>query len=112
MARTVTHNGIVAIRDEFRRTWRILQQVGRGRSPEADLFEQVIDVAPPSAVKEDELNGVAQDKTVAVTDSVAQGLAENLAGAKIDDRVDNTTPVVAMVGDKGGKAASNMSLFL
>lgn len=30
VARTVTHNGIVAIRDEFRRAWRIIQEAGRG----------------------------------------------------------------------------------
>ncbi|KAI0482149.1 hypothetical protein GGR56DRAFT_618775 [Xylariaceae sp. FL0804] len=30
VARTVTHNGIVAIRDEFRRAWRIIQSAGAG----------------------------------------------------------------------------------
>jgi len=29
VARTVTHNGIVAIRDEFRRAWRIIKNAGR-----------------------------------------------------------------------------------
>ncbi|KAJ2893301.1 hypothetical protein MKZ38_008805 [Zalerion maritima] len=32
VARTVTHNGIVAIRDEFRRAWRLIQAAGRGQS--------------------------------------------------------------------------------
>jgi len=39
VARTVTHNGIVAIRDEFRRAWRIIQAVGSGARPEGELFE-------------------------------------------------------------------------
>lgn len=31
VARTVTHNGIVAIRDELRRAWRVVKEVGLGR---------------------------------------------------------------------------------
>jgi terminal uridylyltransferase len=31
VARTVTHNGIVSIRDEFRRAWRIIENAGAGR---------------------------------------------------------------------------------
>ncbi|ORY14315.1 hypothetical protein BCR34DRAFT_672603 [Clohesyomyces aquaticus] len=34
VARTVTHNGIVAIRDEFRRAWRIVSAVGKDMEPE------------------------------------------------------------------------------
>ncbi|CRK13498.1 hypothetical protein BN1708_010836 [Verticillium longisporum] len=30
VARTVTHNGIVAIRDEFRRAWRLIRAAGKG----------------------------------------------------------------------------------
>jgi len=30
VARTVTHNGIVSIRDEFRRAWRIIRNIGDG----------------------------------------------------------------------------------
>lgn len=40
IARTVTHNGIVSIRDEFRRAWRIIQNAGHGR-PDEDLLEIV-----------------------------------------------------------------------
>jgi hypothetical protein len=29
VARTVTHNGIVSIRDEFRRAWRLIKNIGR-----------------------------------------------------------------------------------
>ncbi|KAF2843384.1 PAP/OAS1 substrate-binding domain-containing protein [Patellaria atrata CBS 101060] len=41
VARTVTHPGIVAIRDEFRRTWRILEAVGNRRIPEGAIFEEL-----------------------------------------------------------------------
>ena len=40
VARTVTHNGIVAIRDEFRRAWRIIKSTGKNSTPE-DLLEDV-----------------------------------------------------------------------
>ena len=40
VARTVTHNGIVAIRDEFRRAWRIIKDAGRGIHQE-DLLQDV-----------------------------------------------------------------------
>ncbi|KAF2968849.1 hypothetical protein GQX73_g4762 [Xylaria multiplex] len=40
VARTVTHNGIVAIRDEFRRAWRIIKVAGKGPVAE-DLLEDV-----------------------------------------------------------------------
>ncbi|KAF2178787.1 PAP/OAS1 substrate-binding domain-containing protein [Zopfia rhizophila CBS 207.26] len=48
VARTVTHNGIVAIRDEFRRAWRIISAVGKGMRPEGGLFDEIIEVAPPT----------------------------------------------------------------
>ena len=45
VARTVTHNGIVAIRDEFRRANRILQAIGHGHvSHEGELFADLIEV--------------------------------------------------------------------
>lgn len=40
VARTVTHNGIVSIRDEFRRAWRIIQAAGHGL-PHDDLLQDV-----------------------------------------------------------------------
>ncbi|GAW20735.1 hypothetical protein ANO14919_102460 [Xylariales sp. No.14919] len=40
VARTVTHNGIVAIRDEFRRAWKIIKDAGKGPVAE-DLLEDV-----------------------------------------------------------------------
>ncbi|KAI1426622.1 hypothetical protein F5Y12DRAFT_272614 [Xylaria sp. FL1777] len=40
VARTVTHNGIVAIRDEFRRAWRIIKAAGKGHVTET-LLEDV-----------------------------------------------------------------------
>lgn len=53
VARTVTHRGIVAIRDEFRRAWRILRSVGLGMEREGGLFDEVVEnVAPPAASAE------------------------------------------------------------
>ncbi|KAK2005643.1 hypothetical protein LZ32DRAFT_633473 [Colletotrichum eremochloae] len=46
VARTVTHNGIVAIRDEFRRAWRIIKAAGSGNFQE-DLLQDV------AAIKEE-----------------------------------------------------------
>ncbi|KAF7542779.1 hypothetical protein G7Z17_g11289 [Cylindrodendrum hubeiense] len=43
VARTVTHNGIVSVRDEFRRAWRIIKAAGNG-SPSEDLLRDVNDV--------------------------------------------------------------------
>lgn len=40
VARTVTHSGIVSIRDEFRRAWRVIQSAGFGREDE-DLLHPV-----------------------------------------------------------------------
>ncbi|KAI0023026.1 hypothetical protein F4780DRAFT_124193 [Xylariomycetidae sp. FL0641] len=41
VARTVTHNGIVSIRDEFRRAWRIIRSAGRSGQVSEDLLEDV-----------------------------------------------------------------------
>lgn len=45
VARTVTHRGIVAIRDEFRRAWRILRAIGTDREPEGGIFDEIIEEA-------------------------------------------------------------------
>ncbi|KAH9871881.1 hypothetical protein J1614_006139 [Plenodomus biglobosus] len=60
VARTVTHRGIVAIRDEFRRAWRILRAIGQGQQPEGGIFDEVVeDVATPIAVpKKEEETGI------------------------------------------------------
>jgi hypothetical protein len=46
VARPVTHNGIVTIRDEFRRAWRILLSIGAGKPPESEIFAQMEEAAP------------------------------------------------------------------
>lgn len=47
VARTVTHPGICAIRDEFRRAWRILAAIGRGLPPnDGHLFAELIEGQP------------------------------------------------------------------
>lgn len=50
VARTVTHRGIVAIRDEFRRAWRILSAIGKGGQPEGGIFDQVVENASSDMV--------------------------------------------------------------
>ncbi|KAF2712104.1 PAP/OAS1 substrate-binding domain-containing protein [Pleomassaria siparia CBS 279.74] len=57
VARTVTHNGIVAIRDEFRRAWRILSAVGRHVQPEGGIFDEVVEKPLPSPVPMSEAEG-------------------------------------------------------
>ncbi len=48
VARTVTHKGIVAIRDEFRRAHRILLSVGTGMaSPDGELFDDLVEEQQP-----------------------------------------------------------------
>ncbi|TVY81984.1 Terminal uridylyltransferase cid1 [Lachnellula suecica] len=39
VARTVTHNGIVSIRDEFRRAWRIIRAVGKPDQRDGGLLD-------------------------------------------------------------------------
>lgn len=39
VARTVTHNGIVSIRDEFRRAWRIIRNIGKPEQRDGGLLD-------------------------------------------------------------------------
>lgn len=48
VARTVTHDGIVAIRDEFRRAWRIISSVGQKEVQEGLLDEVVLEARSKS----------------------------------------------------------------
>lgn len=60
VARTVTHNGIVSIRDEFRRAWRIIKSAGNGGSAE-DLLRDASDedeVAAPFLRLLDDVHGL------------------------------------------------------
>ncbi|KAF2644992.1 PAP/OAS1 substrate-binding domain-containing protein [Massarina eburnea CBS 473.64] len=59
VARTVTHPGIVAIRDEFRRAWRILTAVGQDMEPEGGLFDEIVEQGPPTPVKEEVVDGAS-----------------------------------------------------
>jgi terminal uridylyltransferase len=48
VARTVTHQGIVAIRDEFRRVWRIVGAKGRReQSRDGEIFDEPSHYIPP-----------------------------------------------------------------
>lgn len=59
VARTVTHNGIVSIRDEFRRAWRIIRNAGKGQQQENLLEDASQEKASQSALSEliEELHG-------------------------------------------------------
>lgn len=59
VARTVTHNGIVSIRDEFRRAWRIIKNAGKGQQQEMLLEDASLERAGQSALSDliDELHG-------------------------------------------------------
>jgi terminal uridylyltransferase len=52
VARTVTHDGIVAIRDEFRRAWRIISSVGKEQIQEGLLDEVVMEAQSKSEFHE------------------------------------------------------------
>lgn len=58
VARTVTHNGIVSIRDEFRRAWKIIREVGKGG--EEGLLDPHIEAERKNGLKEamDIIHGV------------------------------------------------------
>ncbi|KAI9760143.1 MAG: hypothetical protein M4579_001863 [Chaenotheca gracillima] len=48
IARTVTHNGIVAVRDEFRRAWKVIINHGKGGSMDReDLLEALDEPSKP-----------------------------------------------------------------
>jgi terminal uridylyltransferase len=53
IARTVTHNGIVAIRDEFRRAWRIISTCGSGPNTQSikEVFQPRTMPVPDSTVR-------------------------------------------------------------
>ncbi|KAF3037328.1 hypothetical protein E8E12_003720 [Didymella heteroderae] len=74
VARTVTHRGIVTIRDEFRRAGRILGAVGRGMAPEGGLFDEVIEDAPAPTTKAEQ--PVEQPATKAVVQDESKAAIE------------------------------------
>lgn len=63
VARTVTHNGIVSIRDEFRRAWRLIRNGGRpgpdGKKPEGLMDDVVGDESASKTLKQilEEIHG-------------------------------------------------------
>ena len=69
VARTVTHKGIVAIRDEFRRARRILLAASYGQSPrDGELFAELVEAeevnkAPPQPKSDGVRNGERPQQT-------------------------------------------------
>lgn len=75
VARTVTHMGIVAIRDEFRRAKRILMAVGQGRQPhDGELL-----AALTEAEEVQKISQQPKAKVNAPQDSTAIGLPDHKA---------------------------------
>jgi terminal uridylyltransferase len=83
VARTVTHHGIVTIRDEFRRAGKILGAVGMGRAPEGGLFDEVMEDAPVPTTKVEQpieqpaRKAVAQDESEAVIEASMRAFGIN-----------------------------------
>ena len=78
VARTVTHAGIVSIRDEFRRAWRIIRNAGRaGHGPQQQQQQQQ---------QEDLLEDVVTAEEARERDEFAE-LLEELHGLGDDDLV-------------------------
>ena len=61
VGRPVTHNGIVTIRDEFRRAWRILLAVGNQKTPEGLLFDTVVENVPTTTATDGELSPATKE---------------------------------------------------
>ncbi|KAM0348763.1 hypothetical protein ACHAPU_004202 [Fusarium lateritium] len=62
VARTVTHNGIVSIRDEFRRAWKLIKSAGNSTSQES-LLRDVNDIeqeSSPLSLLLDEIHGLSK----------------------------------------------------
>jgi terminal uridylyltransferase len=82
VARTVTHNGIVAIRDEFRRAWRILVAIGKNAEPEGGIFDEVTEddekAAPPPPQKGPENTAPTAQTAGAVNSHPAKGPTSSL----------------------------------
>ncbi|KAK5714921.1 hypothetical protein LTR15_010337 [Elasticomyces elasticus] len=72
VARTVTHFGIVAIRDEFRRARRILTAIGFGQGVEGELFEELVE-QELGEVKEGVLLPEQQGRGLDGVDGVREG---------------------------------------
>lgn len=72
IARTVVHHGIVAIRDEFRRTFAMIQRVGKGAGVVEELFAEAEDrtdlqrkrVSPTKIPSKEQTGGQSQINTV------------------------------------------------
>lgn len=76
VARPVTHHGIVTIRDEFRRAWRILQSIGHSRPPEGGLFDAIEEVTTKPANDQSIQQDGAEDKENEKAEVAVDGAAE------------------------------------
>lgn len=85
VARTVTHHGIVAIRDEFRRVARILERVGRGLEVvEGGILDELVEVRPPPT-EDGKDNASVSDVPSHALATVASGSDAATAPSKADE---------------------------
>ncbi|KAI9848603.1 MAG: hypothetical protein M1837_007272 [Sclerophora amabilis] len=73
IARTVTHNGIVAIRDEFRRAWRIISCVGKRTEAEQEDLLKAVDETPEPSKTSVEQTGLEHQQSPTTPSVVGQG---------------------------------------
>ncbi|KAF1841903.1 PAP/OAS1 substrate-binding domain-containing protein [Cucurbitaria berberidis CBS 394.84] len=72
VARTVTHRGVVAIRDEIRRVGRILRAIGQGVQPEGGIFDEVFETVLSAPTLNPEEVGAPQKTTAEKVDGTGQ----------------------------------------
>ncbi|KAL2433836.1 Terminal uridylyltransferase cid1 [Exophiala dermatitidis] len=98
IARTVGHHGLVAIRDEFRRAWSIIERVGAGEDVSVDEFlEPVTDRADTlkkdlefHRQKQKELKAALEAKEKALLDQAKTPSAEEALDGQIDGTLGNS----------------------
>ncbi|KAH7045274.1 hypothetical protein B0J12DRAFT_757784 [Macrophomina phaseolina] len=85
VGRTVNHQGICAIREEFRRAWRILEDEAHGR-PHKDLFATVDEDPPPPQY----VGGQPRGTAMTADQAVRKNDADVPAPSPLQDRTAST----------------------
>ena len=78
----VTHNGIVSIRDEFRRAWRIIRNIGKGSGNEGLL--------DPASTDNDTKGGLKELLDLIHGPEIKSGLMPAEGGSEIVDGLAGT----------------------
>ncbi|KKY24528.1 putative poly rna polymerase cid13 [Diplodia seriata] len=114
VGRTVNHQGICAIREEFRRAWRILDDEANGR-PHKDLFATVDDDPPPPQFVGGQQQHTRQTPSTAAAAAAAtaatvavdhQATASTTTTVSRDAQPENATVPVVADGEAGPDTAA------